>query len=84
MGAHSEDPHLCWASRLLGFSSLVLSEWPGLPGWEAGVRGREAGSRGSDVCGEQPEIPTLSGSPRGASGSEPGPAWHRGRLPLQL
>ncbi|XP_043425029.1 uncharacterized protein LOC122476445 isoform X3 [Prionailurus bengalensis] len=25
MGAHSEDPHLCWASRLLGFSSLVLS-----------------------------------------------------------
>lgn len=43
MGARSEDPHLCWASRLLGFSSLVLSEWPGLPGWEAGVRGREAG-----------------------------------------
>lgn len=32
----------------------------------------------SDVCGEQPEIPTLSGSTRGASGSEPGPAWHRG------
>ncbi|XP_042831781.1 SLAM family member 9-like isoform X2 [Panthera tigris] len=25
MGARSEDPHLCWASRLLGFSSLVLS-----------------------------------------------------------
>ncbi|XP_044904533.1 SLAM family member 9-like isoform X2 [Felis catus] len=25
MGAHSEDPHLCRASRLLGFSSLVLS-----------------------------------------------------------
>ncbi|XP_045310619.1 SLAM family member 9-like isoform X2 [Leopardus geoffroyi] len=25
MGAHSEDPHLCWASQLLGFSSLVLS-----------------------------------------------------------
>ncbi|XP_046948898.1 uncharacterized protein LOC124521813 isoform X2 [Lynx rufus] len=25
MGAHSEDPHLCWASRLLGFSSLVLT-----------------------------------------------------------
>ncbi|XP_053065191.1 uncharacterized protein LOC106988850 isoform X2 [Acinonyx jubatus] len=25
MGAHSEDPQLCWASRLLGFSSLVLT-----------------------------------------------------------
>ncbi|XP_044904551.1 SLAM family member 9-like isoform X4 [Felis catus] len=25
MGAHSEDPHLCRASRLLGFSSLVLT-----------------------------------------------------------
>ncbi|XP_078297022.1 CD48 antigen-like isoform X5 [Panthera onca] len=25
MGARSEDPHLCWASRLLGFSSLVLT-----------------------------------------------------------
>ena len=32
MGPCSEDPHLCGASRLLGFTSLLLSEWMGLQG----------------------------------------------------
>lgn len=42
MGTCSEDPHLCGAPWLLGFSSLLLSEWPGLPGREAaGWAGRQ-------------------------------------------
>ncbi|XP_044904548.1 SLAM family member 9-like isoform X1 [Felis catus] len=41
MGAHSEDPHLCRASRLLGFSSLVLTAFSTL------VNG--SGTHGSQV-----------------------------------
>ena len=33
----SEDTHLCWASRLLGFTSLLLSEWSGF--WEGKASG---------------------------------------------
>ncbi|XP_033270393.2 uncharacterized protein LOC105748826 isoform X2 [Orcinus orca] len=49
MGPCSEDPHLCWASRLLGFTSLLLSVcWPGV---------KSSGTHGSGVQDSGVHVP---------------------------
>ena len=47
MGTCSEDPHPCWASRLLGLISLFLSEWLRLLGREG--HGTEPTKQGPDL-----------------------------------
>ncbi|XP_058558141.1 SLAM family member 9-like isoform X1 [Neofelis nebulosa] len=69
MGAHSEDPHLCWASRLLGFSSLVLSAFSTV------VNG--SGTHGSQV--------EDSGNPVSLTGTQGGSvSFHVTRSPESL